>query len=355
MTKLCFDIDCLIFSAVSVMEEKFISVTHKPTGRKLEFATRTELWGEWRKKIGGWVGTQNALSKSDYYKAEDFEVVDGQRLRPFILKGKDGAPDKTLSALDGAKKLIDDKIIEICAKLKTGSYFGYTGRGDVFRHEVATLLPYKGNREGRPLLLDEIKDYVCEKHHIELVEGIEADDACNIATVQGYDAWIKSGKNDKYKVIQVAVDKDTKGNNGWHYNPDKDDAPRLIEGFGKLWLTEKDEVDGCGRLFFYWQVLHGDDTDNYKSNCFSDKKYGGKGAYKDLKDCTNDKEAFTMMVDRFKWMYPEKKIVEGCKGPVEIDHMYVMQEMATMAMMLRKPGDKIDVKAVCTKLGVNYE
>ena len=42
------------------------------------------------------------------------------------------------------------------------------------------------------------------------------------------------------------------------------------------------------------------------------------------------------------------------RGEIEIDAMYVMQEMATMAMMLRHEGDKIDVRKVCDSLGVKY-
>ena len=66
----------------------------------------------------------------------------------------------------------------------------------------------------------------------------------SIATIEGYKKWKKSG-DDEDILIAVAVDKDAKQTEGWHFNPDKDESPRLIEGFGKLWLTEKGDVDGC--------------------------------------------------------------------------------------------------------------
>ncbi len=355
MTRLCFDMDCIIFDAVSVAEERFITATHVPTNQVMEMENRTELWGHHSKKVGGWIETQNSMSGNDFYKVEDFVVTDGQRARPFRIKGTEGQPDTFLTPSEGAKKIIDDKIALIVNKLKATSYFGFTGTGDVFRHHTATLLPYKGQRDDliRPLLLDEMKKYVCDNHNCTLVTGIEADDAVSMATIAGYKAW-KASENDEDIVIAIAVDKDAKQTEGWHFNHTKDHSPRLIEGLGKLWLTEKGDVDGCGRMWLYYQVAVGDTTDNYKSNCFSSVKYASKGGYNDLKDCTTDKEAFTALVAVFKKLYPEAKEVEGCKGPVKIDWLYVMQEMFNMAFMLRRPDDKIDVKAVLTKLGIEH-
>jgi hypothetical protein len=347
--------DCIIFDAVSVAEERFITATHRPTGQVVELDNRTLLYGHYANKTGGWIETQNKLSGNDYYKAEDFEIVDGQRARPFRIKGTEGSPDTFLTPSDGAKKIIDDKVELIVNKLKAKSYFGFTGTGDTFRNGLATLLPYKGQREDmlRPLLLDEMKQYVCDRHNCTLVAGIEADDAVSMATVAGYKAWKASGNDDDI-VIAIAVDKDAKGTSGFHFNPNKDNSPRLIEGFGKLWLTEKGDVDGEGRMFFYYQIAVGDTTDNYKSNCFSDAKFGSKGGYNALKDCTNDAEAFTALVGVFKKLYPKPKTITTFRGEITIDAMYVFQEMASLAFMLRWPNDKIDVKAVCDKLGVKY-
>ena len=355
MPKLVFDVDFIIFEAVSVAQEVFITATHKPTGYVQEFKNRTELWGHHGKKIGGWIGVQNEMSGNTYYKAEDFDVVDGVRPRPFKVVTEPDSPPQYLSPEDGAKNIIDGRIKSICSKLNATEYIGYTGTGEVFRHKAATLLPYKGHREDliTPLLLKDMKKYVQDKHNCKLVTDIEADDAVSIATIEGYKKWKKSG-NDEDILIAVAVDKDAKQTEGWHFNPDKDESPRLIEGFGKLWLTEKGDVDGCGRMWLYYQIAVGDTTDNYKSNCFSKIKFASKGGYDALKDCTNDKEAFKALVEVFKKLYPEPIEVEGCKGKITIDWLHVMQEMATMAMMLRHPEDKIDIKAALTKLGITY-
>ncbi len=351
MTRLCFDFDAIVFPAVAASEDRYITATHRITGREMEFENKTELWGHWKTKTGGWIGVQNALSKNEYWKAEDFDVVQGQRLR--LFKTLEGG---TIPAIEGAKKLIDDQIAAVCKRLGASSYFGYTGTGDVFRHRVATLMPYKGQREDtlRPILLSAMKQHVIDKHNCTLVEDIEADDAVSMATIKGYESWKEGGKLDEDRVIAIAVDKDAKQTEGWHFNHSKDKEPRLIEGLGRLWLDEKGDIDGAGRMWLYYQVAAGDTSDNYKPNCFSTKKYAEKGAYKDLHECTTDKEAFTALVRVFKMLYPEKQTVETHVGTIEIDWLYVMQEMFTLAMMLRKPDDKIDVKVVLDKLGVSY-
>jgi hypothetical protein len=361
LKQLVFDMDFLIFEAVSVAEERFITATHKPTNRKMEFANKTALYGHWKKKDGGWIAEENEKLGNNYWKVEDFDIIECQRPRPFKITGVDEFGERNkekdyfISPWEGAKKILDDKIKSICEKLGTNNYIGFTGKGNVFRHDLCTLLYYKDRDElMRPLLLDKMKDYVCDRHSTTCVTGIEADDAYSITVTEGYNKWVKGGRKDEDRVCGIAVDKDTKQVNGFHFNPNKDSEPRLVEGFGKLWLNDKGEVDGYGRQWLYYQVASEDSSDNYAANCFSDVKWGSKSTYKELVDCENDKQSFEALVRIFKKLYPEKKTVQGCKGEVEIDALYVMQEMFNMAMMLRKPNDSIDVKAVLKKLGVEY-
>jgi len=50
-----------------------------------------------------------------------------------------------------------------------------------FREEVATILPYKGNRtQDKPVHYQRIKEYLISKHHAEVIDGQEADDALSI-------------------------------------------------------------------------------------------------------------------------------------------------------------------------------
>lgn len=127
--------------------------------------------------------------------------------------------------------------------------------------------------------------------------------------------------------------------------------------FGKLWLNDKGDVRGIGRMFLLWQTLNGDTSDCYKANCFSDMKWGDKAAYNHLVGATNDKEAFERLVSGFKLLYPEPKKVVGWRGDeIEIDYLYVAQECFTMARMLRRKDEgEIMLKDVFDRLGVDYE
>lgn len=363
MTKICFDIDFIIFDAVSIAEEKFVIARHIPTGREMEFPNVTAIWGHYKKKDSGWIAEENAKLGNNYWKPEDFEVVQGQRPKPFKVKGKEDefgnvTEDYYISPWDGAKDVLNKKIKDICEKLGTKEYFGYTSKGKTFRDDLATILEYKGNRKGqlRPLLLDKMKDYVCQRHNITLVEGIEADDAVNIATLEGYNNWVRNGKKDCDKVIAVAEDKDSKQCSGWHYNPNKDSSPRLIEGLGSIWLDSKGKVDGCGRLWLLHQVLSSDDSDNYAANSASEIAWGDKSSYKLLKDCTTDKQAFEALVAGYKTLYPEPKTITNFRGDTfEIDWLYCLNENFNLARMLRKVDEgTINVKDVLDKLKIEY-
>jgi hypothetical protein len=113
--------------------------------------------------------------------------------------------------------------------------------------------------------------------------------------------------DDDDKTIVVSVDKDAKRGPGWLFNPDKDDAPRLIEGFGELSLVKRGKlntVDGYGRLFGYWQVAYGDPVDNYYANSASHLPWGPMNAYKALKDCKSDEEALKALIAVYRHLYP---------------------------------------------------
>jgi hypothetical protein len=350
--KLCFDIDFILYDCASVAEQRYIVATHIPTGEKMEFKNKTELWGRKKAKNEGWIGEQNEQAGEVIYLAEDFNVKECQRPRNLQFEGKNVKP------ITGAKRLLDGKIKEICDRLSTDNYFGYTGEGETFRQKLCTLQAYKGNREDmlEPLLLKELKAYAVEKHNIEVVTDIEADDAVAMAVHQGYAKW-KSTEEDDDKIVGIAVDKDSKGVQGFWHNPTKDgDKIREISGLGKLFLNAKDEIDGYGRMWLYYQICYGDLTDNYKSNCKSALSWGEKSSYDALKDCKTDREAWQALVNVYKNLYPEPRDVESCKGEViRIDWLYVLQEITTMAHMLRYKDDKIVVKDVLTKLGIDYE
>lgn len=351
MTKLLLDYDPLLYSAASVGEKKTIKVVHRQSGDEYEFDNRTAFWGHHKKKAGGYLALWNA-SKESPRQPEEFEIIDIQTPEPIsnsihILK----------TTIKGLTEALDVK-----------SYYGYSGKGKVFREDVSTVLRYKGNRVNslRPLHLDDLKDYLVKFHACEIVTEIEADDACSIDCYDAWQKWKKT-KSDKDKLILSFVDKDYLQCAGHLYNTNEADGICSYDGFGWLGLNDKGEVKGRGRLWLLQQVLDGDSSDNYFANSASELKWAAKSAYNLLKDAKTDKEAFQAVVDGYNTLYPAPKKIIGWRGydekgvllpnhkdfEIEVDAMYMLQENFTLAKMLRWRGDKTDVREVLDKLGVN--
>lgn len=106
-----------------------------------------------------------------------------------------------------------------------------------YRDEVATIKPYKGNRENleRPYHLQACRKFMVDNYWAEVVEGYEADDEVSMRQM-GEDTCI------------VTIDKDLDTVPGWHYN--------WVEG--KKYFIEEDEA----WYNFYYQMLVGDSVDN---------------------------------------------------------------------------------------------
>lgn len=340
MTRLVFDFDPILYTAGSVGETRSIKVVHRESGDEYAFANRTAFWGHWKKRAGGWLAEYNATRKNPRLP-DEFDVVDVQE------------PEPIANCIHTIKQMITSHVEGVGAS----SYYGYSGRGKVFREDVSTVLKYKGNREGmlRPIHLEELKDYLVKHHRCEIVTGIEADDACSIDSYDAYQKWKKT-RSDDDKLVLAYVDKDYLQCAGHLWDTNKMDGIDSYDGFGKLYLNEKGDVKGRGRMWLYQQVLNGDSSDNYFANSASTMKWAEKSAYALLKDCKNDKEAFEAMVAGYKTLYPQPKKIIGWRGDeIEIDWLYMLQENFTLAKMLRWKGDSVDVKDVMNKLEVKYE
>lgn len=127
---------------------------------------------------------------------------------------------------------------QLTDKLNTPCEFYLTGK-DNFRHEIATIQPYKGNRDpfAKPRHYQLLRDYLVSRFNAQIVNGIEADDAVAIrATELGKEAII------------VSNDKDLDMVPGIHYN--------WVKG-ERYEITERQ-----GYINFYRQFLTGDRTDH---------------------------------------------------------------------------------------------
>lgn len=318
------DLDMIKYAAAAAGEKRTIKAVHKSTGDEFDCKTRTEFYGHWIKKEGGILKDFNETNGKDYV-AEDFEIIDIQK------------PEPIENVLHTAKMMFKSALHLSQAE----SYEAYLGKGDSFRVALSTLLKYKGNRDDLliPLALPEVTEYLIKTVKPEIITGIEADDAV-----------VMSANGDRNKVV-LGVDKDYRGCNVLLMNPNKPEEGVLdCSGFGSLWIDAKGKVTGKGRIFFYFQVLSKDVTDNYAANCFSDIAWADKSAYKVLAPCKDDKQALAALVKAYQYLYPEPKVVTGWKGnEIEIDWLYVARENWHMARMLRWEGDNVDLTDVLTK------
>ncbi len=312
----------------SIAEKRSIKAIHRESGDEYTFKTRTEFWGEWRKKAGGWLAEDNA-KRFEKRLPEDFDIIDVQE--PLPAKVATNAVDAWI-----------DKIAEIVG---SRDYYGYIGKGDSWRVEASTILKYKGQRQDslRPLHLETIEKHLLKRHEAIIVNSLEADDM----------VVIDSYKNKK--LVVVGEDKDYYGCEINFLNPNKMAKPLAIKGFGELRIGSDKKVQGHGRIWLYHQVLSGDAVDNYCANSASALKWGEKSSFSLLHKCSNDRQAFEALVEGYKLLYPTPTEIIGWRGDkFDIDWLYVLQENFNMAHMLRWPEDKFDVKMVLDKLKVKY-
>ena len=116
-----------------------------------------------------------------------------------------------------------------------------TGVGN-YREEIATIAPYKGNRDSghKPKYYKEMRRYAIDSWGAEVIDGMEADDAVSM------EQWANPDKS----TIIVSIDKDLLNTPGHHYNPRRDEYQLVT-------LAEADRN-------FWMQGGTGDTTDNIK-------------------------------------------------------------------------------------------
>lgn len=322
------DMDFIKFEAACLAEERSIIVTHKATGNQKEFGTRTEFYGEWRKKSGGWLAEQNK-SRLTPFLVEDFDIEDKQTSKGMVV----------------ARQVVKARLEAILGKLGTQDYYGFVTSGKSFREGISTVLKYKGNRDNllRPLLLTEVSEYLVKHCNTEYQSHYEVDDRV-----------IMEWNSDKEMVV-IGNEKDYLGCEINFFNPDTMDEPQEIRGLGGLWIDGNKQVKGYGRKWLYQQVCSSDSADNYAANSACSTKWGEKSAYNLLSPCQTDAECFEAMKKCYQKLYPEPKTITGWRGDeFEIDWLYMLNENFQLARMRRWEGDEFHVKDVLTKLGISY-
>lgn len=170
-----------------------------------------------------------------------------------------------VSPIENAFHSIKVILQKIAARAKANSYKVYlTGKGN-FREQVVTIMGYKHNRLNaeKPVLYQEIRDYLVNTQKATVVDGMEADDALSIVHSRSIGEEPINVSNDPdhpvwrhpEECIIAAIDKDLRNIPGKHINFDK----RVEENneYKFIVITEEE-----GRRTFWSQVLTGDSSDN---------------------------------------------------------------------------------------------
>lgn len=221
------------------------------------------------------------------YKKEVDEFID-----TFLDEGVEYTINKTCTpqpieaALANTKRLITTILENVGAHEFT---IFITGEGN-FREDLATILPYKGNRTAaKPYHYESIRTYLMQRWSAEVIPYEEADDAMGIRQYQQYSnikyleehPEVCYGEIPDHTII-CTIDKDLDMIPGWHYNLDK----QVI-----YWMNEED-----AKRKFYEQLITGDKVDNIQGI-----PGGGPAlAKKVLRDCTTEEDMCRAVMHQYK-------------------------------------------------------
>ena len=323
---LVLDGDSIAFEVAAACEETGIMVTNITNESQTAFKTRTKM----KEFLAGLEVPEG------HYVIEDTQIAEDKRNAFSTVKSK----------LQNYRDKFQTENIEIYI----------TGSGN-FREDIPLPSRYKSNRDGkrRPLLLNDVKDYLIKYQRAVVVEGDEAD---ALLTQRMYDGF-KSGQ----KIVASNGDKDIRQGSGILHNPNTDEILH-IDGFGDIYLTEQGKMKGHGRKWLYAQILLGDkQTDGFCPRDIAEAAFGKRPAggdksfFKELSPTTNDKEAFIVLSNLYKkWFGEEDFTYTAWNGDyVTTNWIGAMQMIWDCAYMRRWEGDKPQVGEIMTKMGIINE
>lgn len=312
------DMDLVCYVVAAGAETRKVEVKHTPTGVTKIFKHRTAF--------------KEYMKERDKEVTEDYSVTD--------LQFSD--------SLENIQKAIANKVKNIVNVCDADEYQCVMGDSNNFRVTLPLPSLYKGSRSDtlRPLHLAEVREWAKNAYRCTWADGMETDD---VITIMAYENKRKGNES-----VICSTDKDAKGSSGIYvYNWDNDTKPELISDLGSLYLSGKnDTVKGSGLLFLCYQWLAGDPTDCYKPSEASAFRLGSKGVYNLLKDCKSPAEAFLVVSDTYKKMFPEAFVYKAWTGAeIPADAIFMQEMYFKCAYMKRSWDDESD----CWKFMEQYE
>lgn len=327
------DGDIIAFKAASAIEDRYIIVTHLPSGRQARFETRTDFYGHHGKKAGGWLADKNAEREE-------------QGLAPFPLEDFEIEDDRDVEPVEHAYQICKQMIQGIVKACGAKSYTVVVEGEGNFRNDVATINKYKDREDKiRPLYLDEVKSYLINYHPSYVAEGLETDDVLSIMAAKG-------------EAIQATVDKDAYQVVGWLFDIDKADKPfEIKDGAGRIWEDNTGKIRAMGFKSLCLQLLIGDQVDSCFPRKLCNKRFGEKKAVPLLSPLKTKKECLEAVLALYREWYPEPVTYRHWNTGEEITANWfdIASEMFTLLYMLRDYDDDTTLASLCDELGVEYE
>lgn len=265
------DLDTPCYAAAAVCDNRSVLIKHEPTGRTKVFKNRTEF-----------KDLLKAKGKSNF---EDYSVQDIQEPEP----------------IENACHTVKMGINRILEAINPDEVIYVISGSSNFRDNLPLPTKYKSTRVNmlRPVLLNDVREYVKKKYKPLVANNEEADD---MQVYLGYEELYRGNKP-----VLVSIDKDTLAYSGlFLFNQDNPEwGIQELPNFGYLEIDHKNKVRGKGFLWYCLQQLLGDRVDNYRPADLSGIKFGEKSAYKLLTDCKTEQEALLVVLDMYKQWYPD--------------------------------------------------
>lgn len=182
-----------------------------------------------------------------------------------------------------------------------------------FRTDVATIQPYKGNREGghsaKPHYYGDIRAYMINVLNTHVTTGEEADDYMSYTSLETGD-------------IIATIDKDLRNTAGKHYN------------WNKKVLDEVTPLEAnCN---FWTQMLTGDATDNIPGLFKLTGVKASKAFKQEVEACYTYDGMRTVVIHTYRRAF-EKKM--GDDAPSFDEQAAMLDEIGALLWMRRKPNE----------------
>ena len=237
---------------------------------------------------------------------EEYQVKSKRVFREYCLDNNldfdsfTSEPTQVADPVSHCLKTVNDSIKKVMEFVGANRCEMYLGGSDNFRLKVPTPIEYKSSRTevSKPLLLNEVRDYLIKYKGAKKVTTQEADDVVAYRMRTLYKQGIRA--------TLYSCDKDALGNVDHKlqmYDPIKEDIIVSEGGVGSIELV-KSKLKGKGLKFLIYQACNGDPVDSYSPKPFFNKKYGDSSFYKDFNDCKTEVEVLEKFVEVAKRLVP---------------------------------------------------